>query len=374
MKQKYTRLKLRLLLTVILATVVSVALAWLVLELLVDGVLQEPFADSFVQIAQTLFGQSEEQALFVYHEYVRQQKAFYVVAATLVLMLIAFYLALGSFTRRLNQIGGSLRRLADQSSEPIELPRELAPLQADLTGLQTTLRAREAEAKEAEQRKNDLLVFLAHDLKTPLTSVIGYLTLLRDDPALTAEQRAKYTGIALDKALRLEDLMLEFFEITRESLHQPPAQSVDIQLSLLLEQLVDEFMPQFQEKELTCHTDIQGSLCVTGDADKLARVFDNVLRNAVNYSVEGGAVEIEAVSQDGQAVITIRNEGLEIPEQELVHIFEKFYRLDAARSSRTGGAGLGLAIAREIVENHGGSIHAESNGRKTAFVICLPEK
>ena len=373
MRQKYTRLKLRLLLTVILATVVSVALAWLLLELLVDGVLQEPFAENFVQIAQTLFGQSEEQALSVYHQYVRQQKAFYVVAATLVLMLIAFYLALGSFTRRLNQIGGSLRRLADRSSEPVELPRELAPLQADLTGLQTTLRAREAEAKEAEQRKNDLLVFLAHDLKTPLTSVIGYLTLLRDDPALTAEQRAKYTGIALDKALRLEDLMLEFFEITRESLHQPPAQSVEIQLSLLLEQLVDEFMPQFQEKELTCHTDIQGVLCVTGDADKLARVFDNVLRNAVNYSIEGGAVEIEAVSRDGQAVITIRNEGLEIPEQELVHIFEKFYRLDAARSSRTGGAGLGLAIAREIVESHGGTIHAESNGRKTAFVICLPE-
>ena len=288
-------------------------------------------------------------------------------------MLVAFYLALGSFTRRLNQIGAGLHQVAEESSVPVKLPRELAPLQAELSALQTTLQLRERQAKEAEARKNDLLVFLAHDLKTPLTSVIGYLTLLRDDPVLSAEQRAKYTGIALDKALRLEDLMLEFFEITRENLHQAPAQPAEIQLSMLLEQLADEFMPQFQEKSLRCSTAIAPHLLVIGDADKLARVFDNVLRNAVSYSVAGGTVEIEAFSEPQEAVIAIRNEGLAIPEQELAQIFQKFYRLDSARSSRTGGAGLGLAIAKEIVEAHGGTIHAESNGHKTSFVIRLPQ-
>ena len=373
MKHKYIRLRLRLLLTVLLSTLAAALLIWLAVELLVDGVLQEPFARAFVSVVQSLFGQSEEYALDLYHTTIRSHKALYIALCLLVVMLIAFYLSLGSFTRRLNQISAGLHQVAEESGKPVELPRELAPLQTELSSLQSTLQLRERQAKEAEARKNDLLVFLAHDLKTPLTSVIGYLTLLRDDPALSAEQRAKYTGIALDKALRLEDLMLEFFEITRESLYQAPAEPTQVQLSMLLEQLADEFMPQFQDKDLQCHTKISPHLTVIGDVDKLVRVFDNVLRNAVNYSIEGGTVEIEALPEGHDALIAIRNEGLEIPEQELARIFQKFYRLDSARSSRTGGAGLGLAIAKEIVENHGGTIHAEANGHKTSFIIRLPK-
>jgi len=141
---------------------------------------------------------------------------------------------------------------------------------------------------------------------------------------------------------------------------------------MLLEQLADEFYPLFAEKQLRCTVEIQHHLVVLGDPDKLARVFDNVLRNAVSYSTPGGRVDIQAKTVGRQAEITIRNEGLEIPEGELANIFQKFYRLDAARSSRTGGAGLGLAIAKEIVESHGGNIRCESNGRLTSFVISLP--
>ena len=372
MNPRYTRLKLKLLLLVVLGSLAAVAVGLLLLEFVVDGLLQQPFAKAFLWFAQRLFGQSEKEALAAYHQYVRSYKPVYINIAVVLMMLAAFYLAMGRFTSWLKQIGAGVRQVVDETGEPVELPTELSPIQADLTSLQATLRAREAEAKEAEQRKNDLLVFLAHDLKTPLTSVIGYLSLLRDDPALTAEQRAKYTGIALDKALRLEDLMLEFFEITREGLHETPAEPVTIQLSILLEQLADEFMPQFQEKSLLCRTDIRPRLTVAGDPDKLARVFENVLRNAVSYSVEGGQVSIQAEPGNGNAIISISNEGLEIPEQELARIFQKFYRLDAARSTRTGGAGLGLAIAKAIVEAHGGTISAESNGRKTTFVITLP--
>lgn len=373
MKHNYTRLRLHLLFTVVLSTLAAAVLTWLIVELLVDGILQEPFARAFVNLVQSLFGQSEEAALTVYHEVVRSHKHLYIFVSALVVMLIAFYLALGRFTRHLNLIGSGLHQVAEEANAPLEFPAELAPLQAELSALQTTLQLRARQAKEAEERKNDLLVFLAHDLKTPLTSVIGYLTLLRDDPALSAQQRAKYTGIALDKALRLEDLLREFFEITRESLHQTPAETAEIQLSVLLEQLADEFMPQFQEKSLQCSTKIHPHLSVAGEADKLARVFDNVLRNAVSYSTEGGTVEIEACPELSDVVIAIRNEGLEIPEQELARIFQKFYRLDTARSTRTGGAGLGLAIAREIVEQHGGTIRAEANGKKTSFIIRLPK-
>ena len=372
MDGKYTRLKLKMLLLVVLGTVIAGAVGIFLLEVVIDGVLQDPFARFFQWAAITLFGQSEESALELYDRYIRANKQEILTVATMVLMLIAFYLAMGRFTRWLDDIRTATRRVVEDHEQPVVLPRELSPIQEDLNAIQRQLRAREEAARESEQRRGDLVAFLAHDLKTPLTSVMGYLTLLKDDPGLTPEQRAKYTGIALDKARRLEELLGEFFDITRMDLDSTPEQRQPIQLSMLLEQLTDEFYPLFAEKELQCSVEIQHHLVVPGDPDKLARVFDNVLRNAVSYSAPGGRVDIHARSVGRQAEITIRNEGLEIPEGELANIFQKFYRLDAARSSRTGGAGLGLAIAKEIVESHGGTIRAESNGRLTSFVISLP--
>ena len=372
MDGKYTRLKLKMLLLVVLGTVIAGAVGIFLLEVVIDGVLQYPFARFFQWAAITLFGQSEESALELYDRYIRANKQEILTVATMVLMLIAFYLAMGRFTRWLDDIRTATRRVVEDHEQPVVLPRELAPIQEDLNAIQRQLRAREEAARESEQRRGDLVAFLAHDLKTPLTSVMGYLTLLKDDPGLTPEQRAKYTGIALDKARRLEELLGEFFDITRMDLDSTPEQRQPIQLSMLLEQLSDEFYPLFAEKELQCSVEIQHHLVVPGDPDKLARVFDNVLRNAVSYSAPGGRVDIHARSVGRQAEITIRNEGLEIPEGELANIFQKFYRLDAARSSRTGGAGRGLAIAKEIVESHGGTIRAESNGRLTSFVISLP--
>ena len=372
MDGKYTRLKLKMLLLVVLGTVIAGAVGIFLLEVVIDGVLQDTFARFFQWAAITLFGQSEESALELYDRYIRANKQEILTVATMVLMLIAFYLAMGRFTRWLDDIRTATRRVVEDHEQPVVLPRELSPIQEDLNAIQRQLRAREEAARESEQRRGDLVAFLAHDLKTPLTSVMGYLTLLKDDPGLTPEQRAKYTGIALDKARRLEELLGEFFDITRMDLDSTPEQRQPIQLSMLLEQLSDEFYPLFAEKELQCSVEIQHHLVVPGDPDKLARVFDNVLRNAVSYSAPGGRVDIHARSVGRQAEITIRNEGLEIPEGELANIFQKFYRLDAARSSRTGGAGLGLAIAKEIVESHGGTIRAESNGRLTSFVISLP--
>ena len=372
MDGKYTRLKLKMLLLVVLGTVIAGAAGVFLLEVVVDGVLQDPFARCFLWAAEELFGQSGEAAVELYERYVRGNKQEILTVATMALMLIAFYIAMGRFTRWLDDIRAATRRMAADHETPVSLPRELAPIQEDLNAIQGQLRAREEAARESERRRGDLVAFLAHDLKTPLTSVVGYLTLLRDDPGLTPEQRARYTGIALDKARRLEELLGEFFDITRMDLEGEPGERQPIQLSILLEQLTDEFYPLFAEKALRCTVEIQHHLVVPGDPDKLARVFDNVLRNAVSYSAPGGRVDILAAAAGGRAEITIRNEGLEIPEGELANIFQKFYRLDAARSSRTGGAGLGLAIDKEIVESHGGTIRAESNGRLTSFVISLP--
>lgn len=372
MKGKYTRLKLKMLLVVIVGTLIAGAAGIFLLEVVVDGVLQDPFARFFLWADQTLFGQSPEDAAHLYQILIRDNKQEILTVCIMVLMLIAFYLAMGRFTRWLEDIRAATRRLVEEREDPVVLPRELSPIQDDLNAIRRQLAARERAAQEAEQRRGDLVAFLAHDLKTPLTSVVGYLTLLHDDPGLAPEQRAKFTGIALDKALRLEELLGEFFDITKMDLDSGAGEKVPIQLSMLLEQLADEFYPLFAEKNLTCVADIQPHLVVRGDPDKLARVFDNVLRNAVSYSIPGGTVDVVAKAMGSYTEITIQDEGLEIPEGELANIFEKFYRLDAARSTRTGGAGLGLAIAKEIVELHGGSIRCESNGKLTSFIISLP--
>lgn len=372
MKGKYTRLKLKMLLMVVLGTIIAGAVGIFLLEVVIDGVLQDPFARFFLWASQTLFGQTQEEALNLYQIYIRNNKSEILTVCIMALMLVAFYLALGRFTHWLEDIRAATRRLVEEQEDPVVLPRELSPIQDDLNAIRVQLAARERSSKEAEQRKGDLVAFLAHDLKTPLTSVVGYLTLLHDDPGLDPEQRAKFTGIALDKALRLEELLGEFFDISKMDLDSGAGEKVPIQLSMLLEQLADEFYPLFADKNLTCAPNIQPHLVVQGDPDKLARVFDNVLRNAVSYSIPGGTVDVLAKAVGSRAEITIQDEGLEIPEGELANIFEKFYRLDAARSTRTGGAGLGLAIAKEIVELHGGTIRCENNGKLTSFIISLP--
>ena len=271
---------------------------------------------------------------------------------------------------RVRRVGKHLRQLLESPDEEVVVPRSLQGMGSELAAIRARLVSQSEEVRKSEQRRQELVAFLAHDLKTPLTSVLGYLELLRNEPGLSEEQRAKYTGIAYDKAKRLEELVGEFFDINTMELSL--GNLATVQLSFLLEQLADEFYPLFGAKELECTPQIQPHLTVEGDGDRLARVFDNVLRNAVSYSHPGGTVGLTARQEGESVVVTVTNEGLEIPEKELSNIFEKFYRLDTARSTRTGGAGLGLAIAKEIVELHGGSIRAESTGHRTAFVITLP--
>lgn len=238
--------------------------------------------------------------------------------------------------------------------------------------LSEELERQRSAARAQEARQKDLVAFLAHDLKTPLTSVVGYLTILKSRPDLTREERSRYTAVALDKAQRLEELLGEFFDISRMELGGEVGRREPVALSLLLEQLADEFYPLLASKELTLNARIQSGLATLGDADRLARVFDNVLRNAVSYSTPGGVIDLTAQRVGRSVQVRISNQGLGIPEGELSNIFQRFYRLDAARSSRTGGAGLGLAIAKEIVDSHGGAIAAESTGQRVTFQITLP--
>ena len=189
---------------------------------------------------------------------------------------------------RLRRVGKALQEILEDPSQTREVPRALNPVAGDLAAVRARLCLQQEEVRQEEKRRQDLIAFLAHDLKTPLTSVLGYLELLRDEPGLSEEQRSKYTGVALAKAKRLEELVGEFFDINTMDLALDRRD--EVQISFLLEQLADEFYPLFASKDLTCAPDIEPHLVVEGDGDKLARVFDNVLRNAVSYSSPGGPV------------------------------------------------------------------------------------
>ena len=178
----------------------------------------------------------------------------------------------------------------------------------------------------------------------------------------------------MEKSIRLGELINEFFEITKFNLQNIVLEPVELNLTMMLEQVADEFYGVLQDKNLTCEVDAEENLMVYGDADKLARVFDNILRNAVSYCDANSKIQISAKRKGAGNEITFSNHGEQIPAEKLDTIFEKFYRLDEARHSKTGGAGLGLAIAKEIVELHGGTICAESDSESTRFIVTLPDK
>lgn len=373
LKNNYSRLKRSIIARTLLISILSVAVGYGILTFLVDGVFQDSFANLTVRIFMKL-GMSEWRAIECYNEIFIYNKTLFVVGGFCILFLFSFYVSVGRLTRYLNSISDALEKTLDASDEPILLPPELEPMADTLSTLKLKLKRREKQAAESEKRKNELVVYLAHDLKTPLTSVIAYLTMLDEQPNMPPEERAKYTHITLEKAIRLEELISEFFDITRFNLQNIVLDKELLDLSILLEQLADESYGMLSEKNMTCAVDVEEKLMFRGDPDKLARVFDNLLRNAAAYGFEDTQILIQARGGNGRITIVFTNEGPQIPQKKLEMIFEKFYRVDDSRSSKTGGAGLGLAIARQIVELHGGSISAASDSRNTRFIVSLPSQ
>lgn len=271
-----------------------------------------------------------------------------------------------------NKTYQSLDAISSEDAEFISFPKNYSDIEIKLRDMRLDIIGNRQAAAEAENKKNDLVMYLAHDLKTPLTSVIGYLTLLDECPELTTSQKAKYIGIALDKAYRLEQLISEFFEITRFDINTVTLNKNRINLNMMITQIADEFYPMLSEKSLTVDIDIIEHIVMFADSDKIARVFDNLLKNAVNYSYENTVIKIGARINRDKVVIKFRNKSDIISPEKLERLFEKFYRADSSRGTSTGGSGLGLAIAKQITELHGGTIIAKSSVDYTDFTVVLP--
>ncbi len=312
-----------------------------------------------------------DTALVIYRHVIRDNAEPIIWTSMLCAFAVMMWIYLNRFTKYFGEINRGIDALIEENSGDIILSQELSATEKKINQIKHTLEQRKLTAQIAEQRKNDLVVYLAHDLKTPLTSVIGYLTLLKDEKQISGELREKYLGISLEKALRLEDLINEFFEITRYNLSSLTLEYSHVNLTRMLEQLVSEFEPMLAEKNLKCRLVAGRGIMISCDVDKLQRVFDNLLRNAVNYSERDSAIYISVSQKESNVSIKFTNYGRTIPQEKLSRIFEQFYRLDASRGTQSGGAGLGLAIAKQIVELHNGTITAKSYDDMVEFEVAL---
>ena len=288
-----------------------------------------------------------------------------------IVLSIIIYRFISKYVESINKVYNSLDLILKEDNETIKLPDNVTQFAEKINDIKYNYIASKNSQRDAEQKKNDLIMYMAHDLKTPLTSIIGYLTLLSDEKNISKESQEKYIKIALDKSLRVEELTNQFFDITRYDLHSMPINKKEINIVYLLEQLIDECYPMLESNNLKCNLKSPDKIMYMGDGDKLARAFDNLLKNAINYSYKETTIEINVEEKENKIFISFKNKGDKIPEYKLDKLFEKFYRADDARQSSTGGAGLGLAITKEIIELHNGKISVKNDDEFIEFDIEL---
>lgn len=297
---------------------------------------------------------------------------FILILSSLSLVLFLLYQLLKKIFSYISAISESADKLFDKNVEYINLPPEMSEVEKKLNHFKIEAIKNEKLARENEEKKDELIVYLAHDIKTPLTSMIGYLSLLSEIKDMPEEQRNKYIDITLDKSYRLEDLINELFDVARFNSEKIILEKEELNLNLMLEQIIDDFYPVLKELNKKIKFTPKEEIKLYGDPDKLSRVFNNLIKNAINYSSYDSNIDISAIKDEKNAIIKITNKGKQIPKEKLDRIFEKFYRLDSSRTSKTGGSGLGLAIAKEIIELHHGKITASSTLKETNFTVILP--
>jgi len=366
-KSDYAALKWKIYLKIALITAIALVAVALLRVLASNNNL----GNFIISSLQKHFNMSYENAYVFYWNSIRKNLDYVIYATVAIFFIILSRFLLSQFAKYFNEISIGLDTLVENRDAEINLSSEMASMERKLKTIKRTLEEREQEARLAEQRKNDVVTYLAHDIKTPLTSVVGYLSLLDEAPDMPTEQKAKYIHIGLEKAYRLEKLINEFFEITQYNLQTIALSKKHVDLYYMLVQLLDEVYPQLAAHDKKAAIHAPEDLAVHGDPDKLARVFNNILKNAIAYGEDNSVIDITAAIKNNLVVIEFRNAG-SIPKDKLLTIFDKFYRLNEARSSDTGGAGLGLAIAKEIAVLHGGDIRAESENGYTIFTVELP--
>lgn len=325
--------------------------------------------------AQSMLGESD---VFyrMFGVRIKAQLILLMIIVAAVVFFVVFFLLTRQMTGYTGNILRGVQRMADGDFEyriDVLYQDEFSCIADGINRMADTVQRMQKREQEAEQTKNELITNVAHDLRTPLTSIIGYIDIVNTREDLTDEQKEEYLKIAWEKARKLEGLINELFSFTKVSYGGTPMKMASIDLIKLLEQEIDELYPSFQENALTCIFEPDVDSCmIMADGECLVRVFDNLLGNAIRYGKNGKIIKIRTKTGNGVIKVQTINYGSVIPQENIPYLFEKFYKVDTSRQSSSEGTGLGLAIAKSIVESHGGRINASSSFDGTVFEVTLP--
>ena len=230
------------------------------------------------------------------------------------------------------------------------------------------------EEKAIEQSKDELITNVSHDIRTPLTSIIGYLGLLKNGAVTSQEDMLKYINIAYDKAEQMRSLANDLFEYTTLKSTKTKLNVTPINIKGMMEQVAAGFELEAEKKGIAFSVKARpDDLIVNADVEKLVRVYNNLISNALKYAAGASRINLVAnLINHEQVELRVENNGEPIPKDKLKKIFDRFYRVESSRNTKTGGTGLGLSIVQGAVELHGGTIRCESNKDWTSFIILLP--
>ncbi|MNO14246.1 Alkaline phosphatase synthesis sensor protein PhoR [compost metagenome] len=302
----------------------------------------------------------------------------YYYAGVPILLLFALYFYRRSARRHeekyLNQLIEEVHQIEEGSVARITVENvgQLGQLATDINRMVDRIRISMEEERRAEQTKNELITNVSHDLRTPLTSITGYLGLIEQDKYRDEVELRYYVNMAYEESIRLKQLLQDLFEYTRLQNKEMQLVKNRINLVEMLHQITAHFGWELQEHGMECRVFMGGQqLFIIADGDKLRRVYENLITNAIRYGSEGKYIDIRGRIEGREVITEVINYGEPIPEADLPHLFDRFYRVEKSRSTHTGGSGIGLAIAKHIVDLHHGSITVESDEGRTMFTVRL---
>ncbi|MBV7392213.1 HAMP domain-containing histidine kinase [Enterococcus sp. ALS3] len=353
--------------TVIILLLLNVALMVLISQLLNNS----PDLQDAVYRSRNIFANNYNSDIFLSGRY------FIIPFFLVVDALVVFWRLIRRYRQmQLRHIINELHFIANGNYNyriPFELRGDLSKVVSSINGLVDSTVAAIEDERAIETSKDELITNVSHDIRTPLTSIIGYLGLIEDGQYQSEEELRKYTGIAYSKAKQMKSLVEDLFEYTKVRQPSVPVNFISFDMVQLLEQLATEFELEASKKNVTIQVETtEKKLFMDGDTEKLVRVFNNLISNALKYGGGADQIIISIERENTEAVITVKNNGIPIPRESLDQLFDRFYRADTSRSQEISGTGLGLAIAQNIVNLHGGYIFAQSDENWTSFIIHLP--
>ena len=342
-----------------LAALASAALGLLILALGVTLVGGQVFTDLMMKA-----GDTAQHARAMYDQSVSTVVIAAVIVAAVASVGLAVVMA-RMLARPLREVGAAARRIADgdyAARVPREGPEEIASLADSFNQMAASL-------EEQERMRRDFIANAAHELRTPLTNLQGYLEALRD--GVIVADRSTYESL-WDEAERLVRLSRSLDALAEgdSAAGAPALQSLD--LAAAIRSAVDLVQPSIERAGLTLSVDVPASLPARANQDHLAQVLANLLSNAVRYTPPGGSVSVRAERRPGDLLVSVANTSEAIPADDLDHVFERFYRVEKSRDRARGGAGIGLAIVKQLVESAGGEVGADSQRGATCFWFSLP--